>query len=107
MFYIHIYNISNQSMDLSRLNTLSLNNSNDIIANNISLINGNTTSNILNLFVLKDVYNFTTSIFVDTFYNTSQTYSKSEINSLINSGYNNLMIDNMLLLKSKSVNNIH
>ena len=40
-------------MDLSRLSTLSLNNSIDIIANNISLINGNQTNNILDLFVLK------------------------------------------------------
>ena len=40
-------------MDLSRLSTLSLNNSIDIIANNISLINGNKTDNILDLFVLK------------------------------------------------------
>ena len=28
------------------------------------------------------------------------TYSRTEINSLINSGYGNLMIDNMLLLKA-------
>ena len=40
-------------MDVSRLNTLNLNNSNDIIANNISLINGNTIYNILDLFSLK------------------------------------------------------
>ena len=40
-------------MDLSRLSTLSLNNSNDIIANSISLINGNKTDNILDLFAFK------------------------------------------------------
>ena len=46
-------------MDLSRLSTLSLNNSIDIIANNISLINGNKTNNILDLFVLKNEYDST------------------------------------------------
>ena len=54
-------------MDLSRLSTLSLNNSIDIIANNISLINGNKTNNILDLFVLKNEYEFTEQIFVDSF----------------------------------------
>ena len=56
-------------MDLSRLSTLSLNNSNDIIANNISLINANKTINLLDLFVLKNEYEFTEQIFVDSFYN--------------------------------------
>ena len=40
-------------MDLSRLSTLSLNNSNDIIANSISLIQGNSTYNIIDSFALK------------------------------------------------------
>ena len=37
-------------MDTSRFNTLSLNNSHDIIANSISLIQGDTVHNILDLF---------------------------------------------------------
>ena len=59
-------------MDLSRLNTLSLNNSNDIIANSISLINDNKTVNILDLFALKTNNGFT------------NVYTKTESDTLLN-----------------------
>ena len=94
-------------MDLSRLSTLSLNNSNDIIANNISLINGNKTDNILDLFVLKNEYEFTEQIFISSFYDKTQTYTKLEIINLFNSGYNNLMIDNMLSLKQNVITSLN
>ena len=55
-------------MDLSRLSTLSLNNSIDIIANNISFINGNKTTNILDLFVLKNEYDSTEQTQSNAFY---------------------------------------
>ena len=69
-------------MDLSRLSTLSLNNSIDIIANNISLINGNKTNNILDLFVLKNEYELTEQTQLNNVYTMAQTYSRLEIINL-------------------------
>ena len=86
-------------MDLSRLNTLSLNDSNDIIANSISLINGNKTDNILDLFVFKTDYDFTYSILINN------TYSNAVIDDLLNLkqnviGINTLNINQINMLQT-------
>ena len=95
-------------MDLSRSNTLSLNNSNDIIAHNISLINGNITSNILDLFAFRGESDLGSAILIDSVYNKIQTYNKLEINALISNisgvgGYSDLSIDNLLSLKQNVI----
>ena len=87
-------------MDLNRSSTLSLNNTNDIIAHKISLINGNVTSNILDLFALKGSSGSGSgsTINIDA-YTKQQTYSRIEIIDLFNTGYNKSAVDNLLSQK--------
>ena len=92
-------------MDLSGSNTLSLNNSNDIIAHNISLINGHVTSNILDLFALKGSSGSGSgsTINIDA-YTKAQTYSRLEIIDLFNTGYDKTTINNLLSQKQGLIN---
>ena len=64
-------------MDVSRFNTLSLNNTTDIVANSIRLIQGNTTYNIIDLFALKTNY-------VNSITLIGNTYNKIETDNLLN-----------------------
>ena len=110
-------------MDVSRLNTLNLNNSNDIIANNISLINGNTIYNIFDLFSLKQNVVVANSLNISSIIGLqallANTYTKSQNDALLllksnlittyskiesdNNYYTKSAIDSLLLLEANQL----